>query len=81
MKVHNNMCSGGHCRCEHGEVRVFPIGGSGNMILCIHCWRHENLYRRDRGRETHRPEDFPQLDWSQAEIYDPGETWTSSNKS
>lgn len=65
----NPNCSGGHCRSETGEVRKYPYGGGANGIYCQACWAHENRYRYERGRETGRPQDWPQLDWSTAEVY------------
>ena len=66
---HNNNCDGGHCRHAHGEVRLYPLGGGANLILCAACWQHENAYRRERGRDTGAPERWPLLDWNTAEIY------------
>ena len=65
----NPNCSGGHCRSETGKVRVYPLGGGANLILCRSCWAHENQYRYERGRETGRPQDWPQQEWHAAEIY------------
>ena len=63
------------CNCDgsgpHGgsEVRVYPLGSGGNLILCHRCWAHENRYRYMRGVEHKRPEDWPQVDWAKAEVY------------
>jgi hypothetical protein len=65
----NPNCSGNHCRSTTGEVRVYPLGGGGNLILCIACWAHENRYRFERGRETREPANWPQVDWATAEVY------------
>lgn len=65
----NPNCDGAHCREALGEVRVYPLGASGNLILCLACWAAENRYRYERGRETGRPEDWPQVNWWRAEIY------------
>lgn len=46
-----------------------PLGGDGNVILCAACFAHENNYRRERGRETGAPENWPIVDWSTAKIY------------
>ena len=67
---HNPMCDGGHCRSEDGEVRVYPLGAGGNLILCHACFAHENRFNYERGRETGRPKDWPQIDWSKAEVYE-----------
>lgn len=52
-----------------GEVRVYPLGGGANSIYCRWCWRKENLYRYERGRETGEPAKWPQLDWNSAKVY------------
>lgn len=61
-----------HCdNCPHpaSEVRLYSIGGGGNLILCYPCWVSENAYRVERGRETGQPENWPVLDWAKAKIY------------
>jgi len=65
----NPNCCGGHCWFDKGEVRVYPIGAGGNLILCRACWNHENAYNRWRGRETGRPENWPVRNWDEAEVY------------
>lgn len=45
-----------------------PLGG-GNLILCRSCFAHENDYRRQRGRETRAPENWPTVEWETAKIY------------
>lgn len=61
----NPNCCGGNCCKDHGEVRVYPLGGGANLILCKCCWAHENRYRFGRGD----PGKWPQLNWSTAEVY------------
>ena len=67
--ANNPNCDGSHCREETGEVRVYPIGAGGNLILCLACWAHENIYNFNRGVETRCPENFPQHDWTHGESY------------
>jgi hypothetical protein len=69
MSDMNPNCCGAHCRDSGAEVRVYPLGGGGNRILCRQCWAHENRYRFNRGREMSRPQDWLQQDWYAAEIY------------
>ncbi len=68
--LHNPNCDGDKCATMIGEVRVYPIGGGGNLILCHSCWAHENRYRYQRGRETGEPNNWPQLNWYDAKGYD-----------
>jgi hypothetical protein len=69
MTIHNPNCDGGNCRSDTGPVRVYPLGGGGNLILCSACWDQENRYRLDRGRETRAPENWPTVAWDAAEVY------------
>jgi hypothetical protein len=65
----NWNCDGGRCKEPRGDVRVYPLGGGGNLILCHACWAHENRYRYNRGVETKNPDAWPQHDWAKAENY------------
>jgi hypothetical protein len=80
-KIHNPNCDGDHCASEHGEVRVYPLGAGGNLILCQACWAHENRYRYDRAFEyngskkadiagTEGEKMWPQENWFTAEVYE-----------
>ena len=51
------------------EVRLYPLGGGGNSILCQACAARENQYRYERGIETNMPENWPKADWYQCKIY------------
>jgi len=44
----NVNCCGDQCRTAHSEVRLYPLGGGANLILCHACWAHENRYRYHR---------------------------------
>jgi len=66
----NYSCDGDHCRDPHGEVRVYPLGGGANLIMCRACFANENRYRMDRGRAPGmNPADWPQIDWATATVY------------
>lgn len=64
----NPNCDGSHCHSA-SEVRVYPLGGGGNLILCHACFAHENKYRFNCGRHYGRPEEWPQVDWATAKRY------------
>jgi hypothetical protein len=66
----NWNCDNDKCREEHGEVRVYPLGAGGNLILCQACWAYENRYRYERGKETKAPENWPQENWFTAKVYE-----------
>lgn len=68
--THNPKCDSDNCRSEIGEVRLYPMGGEGNAILCHACWAHENIFRFNRGNETGEPQNWPQHNWHAAEMYD-----------
>jgi len=63
--AHNDNCDGSHCRFDVGEVRVYPLGGGGNLILCLACFAYENKFRYER----HDSENFPQVAWATAKRY------------
>ena len=67
----NWNCDGDKCRQPHGETRKFPLGAGGNLILCYSCFAHENRYRHIRGMQTGEPANWPEVDWSKAEVYGP----------
>lgn len=69
MTTKNYNCDGEHCVSGNGEVRVYPIGSGGNLILCNACFRHENVFNFRRARETGHPEWFPVVNWDDAEVY------------
>jgi hypothetical protein len=68
-KIKNWNCDGSKCTDPNGATRVYPLGGGGNLILCLSCFANENKYRFHRGRETGHPENFPQVSWSDAKPY------------
>ena len=65
----NPNCDGSHCPDPNGQVRVYPLGSGGNIIVCQTCAAHENRYRYERGRETGAPENWPQVNWFKCEVY------------
>lgn len=69
----NNNCDGGTAHSSNPQVRVYPLGGGGNLILCRLCWDHENRYRCWRGTETGRHQDWPVESWDHSEIYNQGD--------
>lgn len=72
-KLKNWNCDGDRCREPRGEVRVYPLGGGANLILCAACVVHENQYRLQRARETGAPELWPPINWLECKPYDQGE--------
>lgn len=65
----NPNCDNDKCRSATGEVRVYPLGGGGNLILCRACWIHENSYRRSRVADGMEADAYPQENWETAEVY------------
>ena len=68
MSTLNPDCDGAQC-VGRGEVRVLPLGGGGNLILCRICFGRENAYRAMRGKECGRVGDWPVVAWECAEVY------------
>ena len=69
MPLKNYNCDGAHCADAHGQVRVYPLGGGANLILCQACAAHENRYRYQRGVETGQFENWPQVNWHACEVH------------
>lgn len=69
MEIHNVNCDGSFCASNTGQVRVYPLGGGANLILCRACWEHENRYRAQRGRDTGAKDNWPTVEWEHAEVY------------
>jgi hypothetical protein len=73
MATNWNCCgSGPHVA---GEVRVYPLGGGANLILCAACWCRENQYRIERQSQRlprkidENDFDWPLHNWRKAEVY------------
>jgi hypothetical protein len=64
----NPNCDGSHCRHGYKEVRQYPSGGGDYLYLCLPCFANENMDRYMRAKQTGRPEDYPQVSWSTAEV-------------
>ena len=67
--MNNPNCDNDKCTASNGPVKLYPIGGGGNAILCRQCWLHENHYRHERGLETGQPNNWPQENWNEASEY------------
>lgn len=67
--LHNYNCDGSKCRSPEGEVRVYPLGGGANLILCRACWRNENDFRRQRNMDLGRDFQFQINSWDDAAVY------------
>lgn len=63
----DNHCDGSGPHSGN-EVRLYPLGGDANLILCLSCWAKENRYRHDMGRH-YNSENFPQHNWYTAKLY------------
>src|SRR5437660_8710823 len=64
-----NNCDGSGPHSGPLEIRVYPLGAGGNLLLCQGCWKRENEYRRGRGIITGNRANWPQVDYATAEIY------------
>ena len=62
-------CDGSGPHGYQAETRTYPLGGGGNLILCLACAARENRYRYERGRETGAPDNWPQVDYQQCDVY------------
>jgi len=66
----NPNCDGDHCTWSVGEVRVLPLGGDGNLILCKTCFAHEIRFRKERNRELSTDAAFDLPTWESLEVYE-----------
>ncbi len=66
MENYNCNGSGPH---STSEVRLLPLPGDGNLILCRACAAHENNWRRGRNRELAVDARYPTPAWSDLAVY------------
>lgn len=52
-----------------GEVRVLPLAGGGNLILCYSCWLRELQWRRLRNRELAPEARYDLPAWEALNVY------------
>lgn len=64
----NNNCDGSGPHTS-GEVRVMPLAGGGNLIVCLACYLRELHWRRGRNEKVASPYDLPT--WKELEVYGP----------
>lgn len=74
----NPNCDNDKCISPHGEVRVLPIGGDSNAILCWACYKHEMRYRKMMNRGLYGSTPPPATPfkipaWEDLKIYNPEE--------
>jgi len=69
MSELNGMCDGSHCRSAASEVRVLPLGGGANLILCRACHAHELAWRRERNRSLGDFAQFALPEWETLAVY------------
>lgn len=65
----NPNCDGSHCRDPKGEVRVLPLPGEANLMLCRDCFTHEMIWRRQRNLDLCREAQYPIPAWSDLKVY------------
>ena len=61
--------------CDHGhqtphEVRLLPIGGGGNAILCRPHFLEEMLRRKQRNETLHPADKWTLPKWESLEVYE-----------
>lgn len=66
---HNPNCDGSHCWSEYGEVRLLPLPGHGNIILCRSCFEYEIGWRRDRNKALALESQYPMPEWTALHPY------------
>lgn len=61
-----------------GDIRVYPLGAGGNLLLCAACWEKENNFRTHKAKEAYEAgsnlfrvdHNWPLIDWHTAERYE-----------
>lgn len=66
---HNPNCDGAG-PCAVGEIRVLPMGGGSNGLLCRQCFYKEIAYRQDRNRTLEEQNKFTLPTWDELEVYE-----------
>lgn len=69
LTMKNPNCDNDKCVSANGQVRVLPVGGQSNMILCRKCFDYEILYRRDRNRKLSKDCQFALPSWDDLKVY------------
>ena len=68
--MQNPNCDGGKCYFSVGEVRVLPLAGDGNLILCQTCFDHEIQFRKQRNKSLSKDAMFDLPLWNNMQAYD-----------
>ena len=68
-QTQNPNGDGDKCRKESGEVRLLPLGGGANGILCRACYEYEMAYRGDRNAELSKGCQFDLPAWESLKVY------------
>ncbi len=50
-------------------MKILPLGGDGNAILCLKCYFKEMLFRQERNKELGEAEQFDLPAWSELKIH------------
>lgn len=66
--MYNQNCDGSGPHAA-GQVRLLPMGGGGNGILCKKCFYKEIAYRKDRNKDLGEFAKFDLPTWESLEIY------------
>jgi len=65
----NPNCDNNKCISPKGEVRLLPIGGDGNLILCFSCYNYEINYRKDRNKSLSKENQYKLPAWEDLQVY------------
>ena len=75
----NPNCDNDYCHWSDGQIRVLPLGGAGNALLCRACYQHEIEWRKGRNRELGKAFQFDIPDWESLKVYKHAETAARKN--
>lgn len=66
----NWNCCSNKCSDPHSHVRVLPIGGGGNLILCYDCFIVEMEWRQHMNNLLGVTARWPIPKWEDLKVYE-----------
>lgn len=67
--VKNWNCDGSG-PCSEGSVKLLPLGGGANLILCKNCWNREMEYRKTRNLSLGTFAQYDIVRWEDGKLYE-----------
>ena len=68
--VKNDQCDNRWCESANGQVRLLPLPGGANAILCFHCFAYEMRARTRANKDLAGDCRWDIPAWDSLEIYE-----------